>query len=221
MHNKSVRCCLLVNRDKLRCTSAAIPWVSDMNRTLFEGKEVCWCLAQIIPRILQETDANNQVMLYGSSNYSQFIDSQKCDFGLFKMIKRTNLDIKDAACLHIVHIMQHPTSCPTTKSTQTTLVNTPKNHVSPLPAGKHSKLTKRSTQWRHQTNDGKSGWEAERARALGASCSFRSKKQLAAVKRWETHISSNEEKEKWIEDYLERETTVARKRVEDTEAAVQ
>jgi len=32
---------------------------------------------------------------------------------------------------------------------------------------------------------------------------------------------SNEEKEKWIEDYVERETAGARKRVEDAEAAVQ
>jgi hypothetical protein len=32
---------------------------------------------------------------------------------------------------------------------------------------------------------------------------------------------SNEEKEKWIEDFVERETAGARKRVEDAEAAVQ
>jgi len=34
------------------------------------------------------------------------------------------------------------------------------------------------------------------------------------------HFSSNEEKEKWIEDYDGRETAGARKRVEDAEAAV-
>jgi hypothetical protein len=50
------------------------------------------------------------------------IDSEKSGFGLFKMSKRTNLDIKDAACLHIVHILQHPSSRPT-KSMQTTIVN--------------------------------------------------------------------------------------------------
>jgi hypothetical protein len=48
-----------------------------------------------------------------------------------------------------------------------------------------------------------------------------SKKKLAAEKRRETHFLSNEEKEKWIEDYVERETAGARKRVEDAEAAVQ
>jgi len=42
-----------------------------------------------------------------------------------------------------------------------------------------------------------------------------------AEKRRETHFLSNEEKEKWIEDFVERETAGARKRVEDTEAAVQ
>jgi hypothetical protein len=50
---------------------------------------------------------------------------------------------------------------------------------------------------------------------------LKSKKKLAAEKRQETHFLSNEEKEKWIKDYVERETAEARKRVEDTEAAVQ
>jgi len=44
---------------------------------------------------------------------------------------------------------------------------------------------------------------------------------LAAETRRETHFVSNEQKEKWIEDYVERETAGARKRVEDTEATVQ
>jgi hypothetical protein len=44
---------------------------------------------------------------------------------------------------------------------------------------------------------------------------------LAGEKQQETHFLSNEEKEKWIEDYVERETAGARKRVEDAEAAVQ
>jgi hypothetical protein len=42
------------------------------------------------------------------------------------------------------------------------------------------------------------------------------------VEKWrETHFLSNEEKEKWFEDFVERETAGARKRVEDAEAAVQ
>jgi hypothetical protein len=140
---------------------------------------------------------------------------------LFKMSKRTNLDIKDAACLHIVHKLQHPTSCPTTKSTQTTMVNDPKKNVSPLLAGRYGKSTKRSTQRRHHANEGKSSLEGERVRALGALCSLKSKKMLVAEKRREMHFLSNEEKEKWMEDYVEREIAGARKRVEDAEAAVQ
>jgi len=137
------------------------------------------------------------------------------------MSKRTNLDMKDAACLQIVHNLQHPTSRPTTKSTQTSMVNALNKNFSPLPAGRYGKSTKQSTQRRHQANEGKSGLEAERVRALGALRSFRSKRKLAAEKQRETHFLSNEEKERWIEDYVERETAGARKRVEDAEAAVQ
>jgi hypothetical protein len=46
---------------------------------------------------------------------------------------------------------------------------------------------------------------------LGVLHSLRSKKKLAANKRQEMHIVHNEEKEKWIEDYVERETAVASK----------
>ena len=51
--------------------------------------------------------------------------------------------------------------------------------------------------------------------------SLRSRKTLAAEKRHETHFLSNEEKDKWIEDFVERETAGARKRVEDAEVVVQ
>jgi len=61
---------------------------------------------------------------------------------------------------------------------------------------------------------------AERVRALGALRSLRSKKKLAAEKRQETHCLSHEEKQKWIEDFVERETAVARKRVQDAETAL-
>jgi hypothetical protein len=63
--------------------------------------------------------------------------------------------------------------------------------------------------------------EAERIRALGAWSSLRSKKKLAVEKRRETHFLSIERKEIWVEDYVERETAGARKRVDDAEAAVQ
>jgi len=100
------------------------------------------------------------------------------------------------------------------------MVDDPKKDLSPLPAGKYGKSRKHST-WRcHQANTGKSGLEAERIRVLGALCSIRSKKKLVAEKRREMHFLSNEEREKWIEDYVERETAVARQQVQDAETAV-
>jgi hypothetical protein len=61
------------------------------------------------------------------------------------LIKPTNLDIKDVAGLHVVHFLQHPTSRPTTRSTQVRMVNTPKKNLSPLPASKYGKSMKYST----------------------------------------------------------------------------
>jgi len=60
------------------------------------------------------------------------------------------------------------------------MVNVLKKSFSPLPAGKYGKLTKMSTCQRHHVNEGKSGLEAERVRALGALRSLRSKKKLWA-----------------------------------------
>jgi len=100
------------------------------------------------------------------------------------------------------------------------MVKAPKKNFSPLPAGKYSKSTKKSTRQRHQANEGKSGSVAERVRALGALRSLRSKKKLAAEKRLETHFLRNEEREKWIEDFVERETAVATTQVQDAETAI-
>jgi hypothetical protein len=96
----------------------------------------------------------------------------------------------------------------------------PKKNLSPLPAGKYGKSTKISTRRRHQVNKGKSGFEAEGVRPLGALCSLRCTMNLAVEKRHETHFSSNDNREKWIEDFVERETAVARKRVQDAETAI-
>jgi len=100
------------------------------------------------------------------------------------------------------------------------MVNAPKKNLSLLPAGKYGQSTKQSTRRHHQANEGKSALEAARVRALGALHSLRSKKKPAAEKIQETHFLSNEEKEQWIADYVERETAVARKRVEDAETAI-
>ena len=86
--------------------------------------------------------------------------------------------------------------------------------------GKYGKWKKKSTWPRHQANKGKSGLEAEMVQALGALPRLRSKKRLSAVKSRETNFSSNEEKDKWIEDYVDRETSEARKLVHDADTAI-
>jgi hypothetical protein len=100
------------------------------------------------------------------------------------------------------------------------MVNAPKKNLSPLPAGTYGKLTKHSTRQLHQVNKGKSGLDAERVRVLGALRNLRSKKMLVSQKRLETHFFSNEERETWIEDFVEREATVARKRVHDAKTGM-
>ena len=101
------------------------------------------------------------------------------------------------------------------------MVNVPKKNLSPLPAGKYGTSTECFPRRRHQANPGKSGLETERVWALGELRSSQSIQLIAAGKRPETPFLSNEEKETWIEDYVERETAVARKRVEDAETAVE
>jgi hypothetical protein len=68
--------------------------------------------------------------------------------------------------------------------------------------------------------EGNSGLEAERVRALGALCSYISNKKLAVENIQETHFLSNEDNEKWIEHYVKRDTAGARKRVVDAESGV-
>jgi len=69
-------------------------------------------------------------------------------------------------------------------------------------------------------NKGNSGLEVEWVQVLGAVRSLQSKTKLSAEKRWQTHFLSHEEKARWIEDYVERETAVGRKRVEDAETVI-
>jgi hypothetical protein len=62
-------------------------------------------------------------------------------------------------------------------------VNAPKENLSPIRAGNSGQLTKHCTQRHCQANEGKSGSEAERVRALEALHSLQSKKNLAAENR--------------------------------------
>jgi len=78
-----------------------------------------------IPVISCETEAKYHVMMYGWHSDSECIDGPNADFALFKSIMRTNLDIYDAACLYVVHILQHKPSRTSTNLTHNTMVNVP------------------------------------------------------------------------------------------------
>jgi len=54
----------------------------------------------------------------------------------------------------------------------------------------------------------------------GSIARLRSTKKFASENRKESHFLPNEEEEKWIEDYVERETAVGRKRVQDAEIGI-
>jgi len=179
---------LFVCRDILKWTTADISCLIDIKRTFYDGKVVWWCFSQHIARILHETEANYHVITYNWHHYSKSNHSPNADCALFKLIKCTNLDIQDSACLHVVHILQHPTSRPTTRSTQNTMVNARRKNFSPPPAGKYRKSTEKSTPQCHHANKGKSGFEAERVRVFGALRSLWSIKKLAAETRLETHF---------------------------------
>jgi hypothetical protein len=60
-------------------------------------------------------------------------------------MKPTNLDIKDTACRHVIHYLQHPISRPSTWLAQDTMVKDLKINFSPFLAGKYGKSTKYST----------------------------------------------------------------------------
>jgi len=119
---------LFVCRDTSRWMMADFSCLIDIQRDFFDGDVVWWCLSQHIAVILHETHANYQVIMYDYCYYSNWRDGQNADFTLFELIKCTNLDLKDSACLHVLHMVQHPTSGPTTRSTHVTMVNTPKKN---------------------------------------------------------------------------------------------
>jgi len=119
------------------------------------------------------------------------------------------------------HILQHQISHPTLKLTPPKRVNALKMNFSPFPVGKYAKSTQRSNLLLHQPGEGKNGFEADRVRSIHASHSSQSKMPITAENQCETHFFSNDQQEPWLEDYVERETTGARKQVEDAEVAVQ
>jgi Uri superfamily endonuclease len=91
---------------------------------------------------------------------------------------------------------------------------------SALPANKYCKPTRQSTPRCHQLSESKSGFEGARFAVLGALHSLRSIMKLSAEKRLEMHLINNEENRKWIDDFVDRETTVTTKQVPDAETAI-
>jgi len=113
--SKLDRCCVYVYSDNSLLITTKNSWLWDLNSTFFDKKDVFWCLPQEIPEILHEPDAKHHIMRYGYHCYSQCSDGQSADLALFKSIRHINLDLNNAACLYVVHILQHPASRPSTK----------------------------------------------------------------------------------------------------------
>jgi hypothetical protein len=93
-----------------------------------------------IPGYLNEIHAKIQVVMNGLDYYSGCSDSQNGDLALFKLIKQTNINRKDAACLCVV-ITQHPASHPSINSTHNKIFSPTYNYLSPLPVGINGKST--------------------------------------------------------------------------------
>jgi len=100
------------------------------------------------------------------------------------------------------------------------MVNYPKKNFSLLPEGIYGKRTNQSIQKSHQANQANSGLEEERFQALRALHTLRSKMNLGAEIKQQLNFLSHEDKECCIDDYVERVTPVAQKRVEHTETAI-
>jgi len=108
---------MFVYSDTFKCMTAEISLMLHINRTFFDRKDFWWCSSQEITGILHKTNAKSWVILYGYHDYSHSSDGQNTECTLFTLIKHTNFDIKDTACLNMVHILQHRTSLQITVNT--------------------------------------------------------------------------------------------------------
>jgi hypothetical protein len=92
---------------------------------------------------------------------------QKCQsthrFYYVQVVEMYNLDIKDSACLHVVHSLQHPISHPTTRTTQDKMGNAPKNKHFSTCGGPLQQLNNEvhmstsSSEWRQEPHGGRTG----------------------------------------------------------------
>jgi len=138
---------------------------------------------------------------------------------LSRLIIQTR-DMKDAGCLHVVQILQRPTSPSTKRYNQHIKVNASKKYIRPLAAAIYSKLTKQSTWQYHQANAAKSGFKAEMVRALGTLHGLQSQMEVTVERRRKSHFSTIEQKENWIKDHVDSDTAVARQQVADSETVI-
>jgi len=132
----------------------------------------------------------------------------------------TNLDIKDAAYLHVVHTFQYPTAHSTAKPIQNPLANSQKENYLHIPVVIFGKYTMPSRPWYLQANLRQGGMEADSFGGLWALRSILSNKKLVGEQTQESQISSNEEKEKLIKDNMDGESAGARMSLDDAETLI-
>jgi len=141
--------------------------------------DICWWLSQEIPGTSHETEAKNHVRLNGYHDYSNFSDGQHTDFDSFKLIKRTNLDIKDTVCLHIINPLQHLTSRPTSWSTHATMISATKENTV------HRVQRANMANWQNVQHDNvikrinaRAGWKQTQSEPLGHYAAYDPKHRL-------------------------------------------
>jgi len=179
----------------------------------FDGRDIWWWLDQDIPGILHELDAQNQVILYPLTDYSQYSYCQNALFAMLKLIKYTNLDTKDAVCLHIVHILQHRSSHPPTMSTHNMRVYATWRNIPPQLAGIYGNSAKWLTLRHDQATEGNSSLKTETVPQLGGLRGLQSKITWAAEETRAMHIVNNKHIVQLITHRVYQESAVAKNRV--------
>jgi len=91
------------------------------------------------------------------------------------------------------------------------MVNTSKKNFSLFPGGNYGNSTIRSTEQSPQVNDGSSGLVPEGVGTFGVLRRSESTQKLSVETGQDTSIISNKEKEQWLKDSIDEQTTMARK----------
>jgi hypothetical protein len=129
--------CYSFCRDMFNWETPYISCWMDTKRKLFTGKLV-WCrLTYNVAGILPVAYDYNPIRMLDLSCYSCRNYSQNTDLAWFELITGTNIPINDSGCPHVVHILCHPRSRPTVRSTHNALVNAQKKNITPVSEGKY------------------------------------------------------------------------------------